>query len=210
MTTDGNAPMTTDGNAPMTAAARTNAAAPLGGRPPLGATRGLPSGEAPAASGERGNILVLGTAMWLAAVVALAVVVNVTSLYIQRRELMAAADSIALEAAQEVDENAYYGGAGENGSGPSGAASPGVSAFSSRLYGQSQMYGQDGRRVRSRAERLAGAGIRVGEPTGVRGGSVVVTLETEARLPLSIDGFGPRFVRIGATSSAKLRAIDAP
>lgn len=27
---------------------------------------------------------------------------------------------------------------------------------------------------------------------------------------LSIDGFGPRSVRIGATSSAKLRAIEAP
>ena len=113
MTTDGNAPMTTDGNAPMTAAARTNAAAPLDGRPPLGATRGLSSGEAPTASGERGNILVLGTAMWLAAVVALAVVVNVTSLYIQRRAILSAADAIALGGAQEVDESAYYGGAGE-------------------------------------------------------------------------------------------------
>jgi len=37
-----------------------------------------------------------------------------------------------------------------------------------------------------------------------------VTLETDVRLPLPIGGFGPRSVRIGVTSSAKLRAIEAP
>ena len=179
--------------------------------------------------GERANMLVLGTIIWLVAALALGVIVNATSLYVQKRELVAKVDAVALEAASKIDEKEYYRSSGSaEGEAPEEASrelpdravdsqessrhraeSAGRNKSAGRNY-RGGFYGRDGRAVELHARQLAPEGTRVSHPTGIRGGSAVVTLEKQARLPLAFDFLGVKSVRIEATSSAKLRAIEPP
>ena len=179
--------------------------------------------------GERANMLVLGTIIWLVAALALGAIVNATSLYVQKRELVAKVDAVALEVASKIDEDKYYGTSGSAEGEASGNASRDYpdraidSHKSSRHRAENAarnkssgrnyrggFYGRDGRAVELHARQLAPEGTRVSQPTGIRGGSAVVTLEKRARLPLAFDFLGVKSVRIEATSSAKLRAIEPP
>ena len=53
---------------------------------------------------ERGNILVLGLTLWLVACLLLMGTISLTLLSLERRELLAAADAIALEIADDIDD----------------------------------------------------------------------------------------------------------
>ena len=179
--------------------------------------------------GERANMLVLGMIIWLVAVLALGVIVNATSLYVQKRELVAKVDAVALEVASKIDEDKYYGTSGSAEGEASGNASRDYpdraidSHKSSRHRAENAarnkssgrnyrggFYGPNEGAIESYARQLAPEGTRVSHPTGIRGGSAVVTLEKQARLPLAFDFLGVKSVRIEATSSAKLRAIEPP
>ena len=96
---------------------------------------------------ERGNILVLGLTLWLVACLLLMGTISIALLSMERRELIAAADAIALEIADDIDDEAYYTGAAE---------APPSSAH-----------------VRERAAQLLDQGTRVVQPTGLVGGVVV-------------------------------------
>lgn len=128
---------------------------------------------------ERGNILVLGLTLWLVACLLLIGTISLTLLSLERRELLAAADAIALEIADDIDDEAYYTGA---------AQSPPSSAH-----------------VRARAAQLLGPGTRMAEPTGLVGGTVVVSLAREASLMFVPSGLSDSRVTVNVTSSAQLR-----
>jgi uncharacterized membrane protein len=57
---------------------------------------------------ERGSVLLLGIGMVVVCLLAVAVVTDVTSAFLQRRHLFSVADSAALAGAQAVDLDAYY------------------------------------------------------------------------------------------------------
>jgi len=57
---------------------------------------------------EQGSVLILGIGMVVVCLLALAVMTDVTSAFLQRRQLMAVADAAALAGAQGMDIDAYY------------------------------------------------------------------------------------------------------
>ncbi len=128
---------------------------------------------------ERGNILILGLALWLVVCLLLMGTISVTLLSLERRELLAAADAIALEIADDIDDEAYYTGA---------VQSPPSSSH-----------------VRERAAQLLDPGTRAGEPTGLVGGVVVVSLAREVDLMFVPSGLSDSRVTVNVTSNARLR-----
>jgi len=58
--------------------------------------------------GEEGTVLLLIVGLVVVAALLVAVVTDVSALYLQRRELIAAADGAALAGAQAVDEESVY------------------------------------------------------------------------------------------------------
>ena len=128
---------------------------------------------------ERGNILVLGLTLWLVACLLLMGTISIALLSMERRELIAAADAIALEIADDIDDEAYYTGAAE---------APPSSAH-----------------VRERAAQLLDQGTRVVQPTGLVGGVVVVSLAREVSLMFVPRGVSDSRITVNVTSSAQLR-----
>lgn len=57
---------------------------------------------------DRGSVLLLGIGMVVVCLLAVAVVTDVTTAFLQRRHLFSVADSAALAGAQAVDLDAYY------------------------------------------------------------------------------------------------------
>jgi Flp pilus assembly protein TadG len=57
---------------------------------------------------EQGSVLLLGIGMVIVCLLAIVVMTDVTSAFLQRRHLMAVADSAALAGAQGMDIDAYY------------------------------------------------------------------------------------------------------
>lgn len=57
---------------------------------------------------ERGSTLLLGIGLAVTCLLGIAVVVDTTSAFLQRRSLMAVADAAALAGAQAMDLDAYY------------------------------------------------------------------------------------------------------
>lgn len=128
---------------------------------------------------ERGNILILGLALWLVACLLLMGTISITLVSFERRELLAAADAIALEIADDLDDQAYYTGVSQ---------APPSSAH-----------------VRTRAAQLLDPGTRVTAPTGLVGGAVVVSLSREVDLMFVPSGLSYSRVTVNVTSSAQLR-----
>ncbi len=60
------------------------------------------------AAGERGSALVLGVGLVAACLLAAVVLVDATSAFLQRQQLLAVADAAALAGAQAVDLPTYY------------------------------------------------------------------------------------------------------
>ena len=57
---------------------------------------------------DTGSVMLLGVALVTVCLLALAVVIDVSALFIQRRDLMAIADAAALSGAQAIDLDEYY------------------------------------------------------------------------------------------------------
>ena len=57
---------------------------------------------------DEGSVMLLGIILVTICILALAIVVDVSSLFLQRRNLAAIADASALAGAQAIDLNAYY------------------------------------------------------------------------------------------------------
>lgn len=129
--------------------------------------------------GERGNMLILGIGIWAFVCVLLAGSVALSIVALERRELVAQADSIALTVADDLNDELYYAGA--------------------------QHYLSDGRDVVVTAQRLTSGDTRIGDPTGVRNGMVVVTLSRSVPLAFVPEGMPFKNVRIESTSYAILR-----
>lgn len=62
----------------------------------------------PRVSDDSGSVMLIGIALIAICTLALAVVVDVSALFIQRRNLAALADAAALAGAQAIDLDAYY------------------------------------------------------------------------------------------------------
>lgn len=139
-----------------------------------------------ARNAENGNMLLLGLGLWMVLVVLLGGLVSVSLLYVERRELLAQADAMALEIADDLSDAAYYQGGPDADLGPS----------SQEAY--------------EKALRIVPQGYEVAQPTGIEEGNVVVTLSTSPRIALVPDGFGTGTVRLSATSRAYLREHAAP
>lgn len=58
---------------------------------------------------ENGNILILGIGMWFVVLALAFAIMAVADLYIDKRDLAAEADFIALSLADDVEESSYYG-----------------------------------------------------------------------------------------------------
>ena len=57
---------------------------------------------------ERGSVLLLGIGMIVVGILAVAVAVDVSAAFLQRRALMSLGDSAALAGAQSIDLDSYY------------------------------------------------------------------------------------------------------
>ncbi len=128
---------------------------------------------------EQGNILILGLTLWLVACLLVMGTISLTLVSLERRELLATADAVALEIADDIDDSAYYAGA---------AQAPPSSAH-----------------VRARAAQLLDPGTRVTEPSGLVGGAVVVSLTRDVNLMFVPSGLSDSRVTVNVTSSAQLR-----
>lgn len=64
---------------------------------------------------ERGSTLPLAIGLITICLLAVAVVTDVTAIYLQRRNLMVVADAMALAGAQAIDVDAYYAGGATQG-----------------------------------------------------------------------------------------------
>ncbi len=139
---------------------------------------------------ERGNILILGLSLWLVACLLLFGTISVTLLALERRELVAQSDSIALDIADDLDDAAYYGGAQNTESG----------------VGTETSFAPTSAHVRRQARELLGPRTRLSEPTGMEGGTVVVTLEKEVDLAFVPSGTEISRITIDVTSRAQVRS----
>ena len=61
-----------------------------------------------ASSDDRGSVLILGVGLTAVCLLAFVVMVDASSAFLQRRQLLALADAAALAAAQSIDLPAYY------------------------------------------------------------------------------------------------------
>lgn len=132
---------------------------------------------------EGGNILILGLAVWLVACVLLLATASLTLLALERRELRAQADAIALEIADDLNDDAYY----------HGTSPEGVNLLPASNH------------VRQRVRELADPRVRVADPTGRTDDAVVVTLERDVNLAFVPTGVSLSSVTVNVTSRAHLR-----
>ena len=182
-------------------------AEPVGARGlgPVGARREKPTrerrppGTREAAAPERGNILVLGLGLWLVACLLLFGTISVTLVALERRELFAQADTMALEIADDLDEAAYYGGAS--------ADSFATDSFRANTHASTggSDFAPSSVQVQRRARELLGPQVRLAEPTGVDNGAVVVTLAKDVSIAFLPSGSGISGITIDVTSRAQLR-----
>jgi uncharacterized membrane protein len=75
----------------------------------IGGTPQLPAGRRRPPRGDDGRILLLGLLYGLLAILLVTVVVSATGVHLERKRLLAVADLAALEAADALDEGAYFG-----------------------------------------------------------------------------------------------------
>lgn len=59
---------------------------------------------------EKGNVLILGIGAWFVILALAFAVMAAADLYIDKRDLVAEADFIALSLADDIEESSYYGG----------------------------------------------------------------------------------------------------
>lgn len=128
---------------------------------------------------EDGNMLILGLGAWMVVVALLFVLSAASALYVERRDLLAEADSMALALADELDAEAYYSGAGF-----AGADTPALSA---------------------RAASLARPGTSVVAAARTATGTVEVRLRREVPVPLVSALAGQAAVALNARAQAELR-----
>lgn len=138
----------------------------------------------PADGGERGSIMVLTLGFIVICVLAVAVVVDASAVFLERRSLQAATDSAALAGAQAIDLETYY----ERG------ASAGVQL--------------DPAAVRAAVRRQMGgvSGVRV-DSVRIEGGEVIVRAHTRVRPPFSgwLTPGGARTITVEAGASLSYR-----
>lgn len=119
-----------------------------------------------AASDDRGSVLLLTLGFVVVIVMAIGVVVDASSVFLQRRSLAALADGAALAGAQSIDVDAYYR------RGAQAALRPSISQVRSDVLDYLRAAGADHDGVR--VERIA-----------VERDVVVVSLRRTARAPLT-------------------------
>lgn len=138
----------------------------------------------PADDGERGSIMVLTLGFIVICVLAVAVVVDASAVFLERRSLQAAADSAALAGAQAIDLDAYY----ERG------ASAGVQL--------------DPAAVRAAVRQQMGgvSGVQV-DSVRIEDGEVIVRAHTRVRPPFSgwLTPGGARTITVEAGASLSYR-----
>lgn len=112
---------------------------------------------------DEGSILILTLGFIVICVIALAVVVDASAMFLARRALQARADSAALAGAQAIDLQAYYAG------------------------GPAARIALDPPRVRAAVERQVRRAPGEGRLTGVvlRGDQVIVSMSDRVRPPFS-------------------------
>ena len=128
---------------------------------------------------ERGNMLILGIGLWAVVCALLAGTVALTLVALERRELLAQADSIALAVADDLSDQRYY--AGED------------------------MYFLDDPDVAAAARSLTPSGMEVSEPTGMSDDTVVVTLSQTVPLAFVPDSMPFSHIELDVTTHARLR-----
>ncbi len=125
-----------------------------------------------AAREDRGSVLLLGIGWLTACLLAIVLIVDATSAYLQRRALMSVADAAALAGAQSVDLAAYYRDGATTGT---------------RLDPV-----QVGAAVRTQVARSASAGEMTLESVLTDGVTVRVRMSSPLELPFLGDRFGGR------------------
>ena len=79
----------------------------------------------PSRGGERGSVLILGAGLVTACLLAVVVLADASSAFLQRRQLMALADAAAIAGAQAIDVDAYYAEGASAATGLDGRRVPG-------------------------------------------------------------------------------------
>ncbi|MGO1590978.1 MAG: hypothetical protein ACTHW1_07615 [Ancrocorticia sp.] len=130
-------------------------------------------------SGERGNMLILGIGIWTVVCALLVGSVALAMVQLERRELVAQADAIALAVADDLSDELYYAGANS--------------------FPPSQ------ETVVETASRMVPADVRVVHPTGVSDTAVEVTLSQTLPLAFVPDGMPLSEITVSVTSRAELR-----
>ena len=128
---------------------------------------------------ERGNMLILGIGLWAVVCALLAGTVALTLVALERRELLAQADSIALAVADDLSDQRYYAG--------------------------EELYFLDDPDVAAAARSLTPSGIEVSEPTGMSDDTVVVTLSQTVPLAFVPDSMPFSHIELDVTTHARLR-----
>ncbi|MDV6239276.1 hypothetical protein R3J22_07025 [Trueperella bernardiae] len=128
---------------------------------------------------EDGNLIVLGLGVWVVVISLILILASVIHVYGVRRDMLNAADSLALELAQDISDATYY-------SGPALSLTPAPPASGTLTV--------DGREVRFR--------------TRVADDAVVVELTRRARIPF-MPQFASAVdeVELTVTSTARLRQM---
>ena len=137
---------------------------------------------------DDGQIMLLSMAFGAITLVLVLVVAAVSSIYLERKELLALADAMAADAADAVDEHAYYNDP------PAADGSPAAAPAMSATPGEGVVPLSDASVEQAVREYLAAApaqvagefeDFRVATPTGTPDGTTaVVTLRARARPPM--------------------------